>query len=159
MATLTATRAASTFPVAGGVGNAQAVKVAWGSYTVTANPAANDIIEFCRLPKGAVVVGGRFVGGALDASGGALDIDIGWANNGTDASDTDGFGNNGALLSHAVAGVKPESGVYNYPLGGVLLTAGPKTFAAETKIIGHVVASATTFATGTLTVMVEYYVP
>jgi hypothetical protein len=36
--------------------------VAWGTYTLTANPSAADIIQFCRVPAGAVVLGGYFTG-------------------------------------------------------------------------------------------------
>lgn len=156
--TYTATRAAATFPVAGGVGNAQSMKVAWGQLNIQTAPAVGDFYQFCRVPKGAVVTGGRFYGAALDASGGALDIDMGWASNGTDASDTDGFGNFGPLNIHAVAGYKPEVG-YNMPLGGVLLSAGPKAFAAETILMGTVVASCTTFASGIINFEAYYYVP
>lgn len=160
MTTFTATRAASTFP-ADGMGYSGNCKVARGSYQFTENMVADDIVEFCRVPRGAVVVGGTYRIGKIESttSGAAFDMDIGWANNGTDASDTDGFGNFGAPSFAAVTGYKPEATFAMYPLGGVLGTAGPKTFAAETKIIGHVVASATNFATATAMVEVYYVVP
>lgn len=161
MTTYTATRAAANFPVAGGVGNAQSVKVAYGEYEMTAPPAANDIIEFCRVPKGAVVIGGVYTIEKLESttSGATFDMDIGWAANGTDVSDTDGFGNFGAPSFAAVTGYKPETDRSRLPLGGVLGITGPKTFAAETKIIGHIVASATNFVTSTAFVQAYYYVP
>lgn len=161
MTTITATRAASTFPVAGGVGNAQSVKVAYGSYRFTASPAADDIVEFCRVPKGAVVVGGSWGIGKIETttSGATFDMDIGWANNGSDASDTDGFGNFGAPSFAAITGVKPEATFARYEFGNVLGTEGPKSFARETVITGHVVASATNFATMTAWVEVYYFVP
>lgn len=161
MTTYTATRAASTFP-ADGMGYSGNCKVARGIYQFTAGPAADDIVEFCRVPKGAVVIGGRFTVAKIETStsGAAFDMDIGWAANGTDASDTDGFGNFGVASFAAVTGVKPEATFASYPLGGVLGTAGPKTFSAETKIIGHVVASCgTTFVTGNAMVEVYYVVP
>lgn len=161
MATITATRGAAGVPVAGGVGNASAVKVAYGTYQFTATPAANDIVQFCRVPKGAVVLHGSFSLGKIESStsGATFDMDIGWADNGFDASDTDGFGNFGAPSFAAVTGVKPEATFANMPLGNVLMTDGPKTFAQETVIIGHIVASATNFTTATATVRVFYYVP
>lgn len=159
MATVTATRAAATFPVARP--SPQSVGIARGSYQFTATPAADDIVEFCRVPKGAVVTGGKFTLGKLESStsGATFDMDIGWADNGTDVSDTDGFGNFGAPSFAAVTGVKPEATFAMMRLGGVLGTAGPKTFAAETKIIGHIVASATNFTTATAFVEVNYEVP
>ena len=57
-----------------------------------------------------------------------------------------------------VAGIKPEAG-YNFAFGGVLITDGPKPFAAETVITVTVVAAAATFAAGTLSVVVNYVVP
>lgn len=157
MATFTATRAASTFPVTaitGGVMNVQ-----HGSIEVSANPVAADIYEMCRVPKGAVVVGGYIYSDDLDTNATeTLDLDIGWLANGTDAADPDGFGNLGVLGTDTVAGIKPESG-YQYPFGGVLITDGPKSFAAETVIAVTCVATAATFAAGTLSLVVYYYVP
>lgn len=157
MATFTATRAASTFPVTaitGGVMN-----VAHGTLEVSANPVAADIYEMCRVPKGAVVVGGYIYSDDLDTNATeTLDLDIGWLANGTDAADPDGFGNLGVQGTDTVAGIKPESG-YQYPFGGVLIADGPKTFAAETVIAVTCVATAATFAAGTLSVVVYYVVP
>jgi hypothetical protein len=156
MATFTATRAASTVPVTaigGGV-----LQCAYGVIEVTANPVAADIYQMCRLPAGATVVGGRVWSDDLDTNATeTLDLDIGWAANGTDAADPDGFGNLGVLGTDTVAGVKPEAG-YNFALGGVLTTDGPKTFAKETVIQVTTVATAATFAAGTLSVAVYYVV-
>lgn len=158
MATFTAARAASTFPVAkpGGAGN---LAVAWGVIEVTANPVAADIYEMCRLPAGAVVVGGKIYSDDLDTNATeTLDLDIGWADNGTDVADPDGFGNLGVMTTDTVAGIKPEAG-YNYDFGGVLVTEGPKAFAAETVVTVTCVATAATFAAGTLSVMVMFTSP
>jgi len=159
MPDITATRGAATFPVAGGVGNALSNKRQWGTVEITSNPAAAQLFNMCRVPKGAVITGGRLLGDKLDSSGSGsalLDIDIG-TNNGTTA-DTDALGNFGVLNPAAVAGVKPEIG-HNMPLGGLLMSDGPITCSAETIITATVVASALAFATGTLTVEVDYYVP
>lgn len=157
MATFTAARAASTFPVtkppAGGAG------VAWGTIEVAANPTASDVYEMCRIPKGAVVTGGYIYSDDLDTNATeTLDLDIGWLANGVEAADPDGFGNLGVLGTDTVAGIKPESG-YQYPFGGKLITDGPQSFSAETVIAVTCVATAATFAAGTLTVVVNYYVP
>lgn len=160
MTTYTATRAASTYPVKG-MGLAGDVKIARGQYDFTANLLADDLIEFCRVPKGAVVLGGWYAITKVEVStsGATFDMDIGWNNNGSDASDTDGFGNFGVPSFAAVTGYKPEATFALYPLGGVLRTAGPKTFAAETIIRGHIVASSTNFDSGSAFVEVYYEVP
>lgn len=158
MATFTATRAAAGFPVFGGTGSGL-MSVAYGTIEVAANPVAADVYAMCKVPAGAVVVGGRIYSDDLDTNAAeTLDLDIGWAANGTDAADPDGFGNLGVMGTDTVAGIKPEGG-YNYALGGVLVTEGPKTFAAETTITVNCVATAATFAAGTLSVTVFYVVP
>jgi hypothetical protein len=157
MATFTATRAASTAAVTavtGGVLNA-----AYGTIEVSANPVAADIYEMCRIPAGAVVVGGYIYGDDLDTNATeTLDLDIGWLANGVEAADPDGFGNLGVMGTDTVAGIKPESG-YQYPFGGLLITDGPKSFTNETVIAVTCVATAATFAAGTLAVVVYYICP
>lgn len=154
MATLTATRAGVNFPVAGhGFGGA--LKIAWGTYTLAANPTAADIIYFCRVPAYATVVGGWLMGADIDTGTGAFDMDVGWEANGTDVADPDGFGNLGALNGTAVANYAPAGGIL-IPLQGVLLTAGPKTFAAETIISGVVNVAANAGGTGVLTLVCHY---
>lgn len=157
MTTFTAARAAANLPVyRGDYGN---LRVAWGTIEVAVNPVAADIYEMCRIPKGAVVVGGRIFSDDLDTNATeTLDLDIGWLGNGVDAADPDGFGNLGVFTTDTVAGIKPESG-YNFPFGGKLITDGPQAFAAETVIAVTCVATAATFAAGTLSLVVEYIVP
>lgn len=158
MATFTATRAASTFPTYKGLG-AGNLNCAYGTIEVTANPVANDVYAMCKIPAGAVVVGGRFLSDDLDTNATeTLDLDIGWAANGVEAADPDGFGNVGVMGTDTVAGVKPESG-YNFALGGKLITDGPQAFTAETTITVNCVATAATFAAGTLSVVVYYITP
>lgn len=158
MATFTAARAASTFPVFKATG-AGVLCAAYGTIEVAANPVANDVYEMCRIPKGAVVVAGRIYSDDLDTNASeTLDLDIGWAANGVDAADPDGFGNLGVQGTDTVAGIKPESG-YNYAFGGKLITDGPQAFSAETTITVNCVATAATFAAGTLSVVVYYVVP
>lgn len=163
MATQTATRAGTTLPVAGH-GYAQNLKTAWGEISPT-SPAAGDSIEMCRIPKGAVVVGGYAYGSRMDGGADAtmasatLDMDIGVI-----GGDTDMFGNLGKWNHQAVAGVKPEVG-YLYPFGGVLFASGGgfglTTMTTGETVIGFtVVASAQTFVTGQLLgLRVDYYLP
>jgi hypothetical protein len=91
MATVLATRAASGFPVFKPTG-AGILGVAWGTYTHASNLAATTIIQYCRVPKGATVIGGYWYADDLDTGTEELDIDLGWAANGVDAADPDGFG-------------------------------------------------------------------
>lgn len=158
MTTFTADRAKSTFPVAKFAGGGT-LQCAWGTIEVTANPVAADIYEMCRIPAGAVVVGGRIYSDDLDTNATeTLDLDVGWAANGAEAADPDGFGNLGVFTTDTVAGVKPESG-YNFPFGGKLITDGPQAFTRETIITVTTVATAATFAAGTLSVVVFYLAP
>lgn len=158
MATFTAARAASTFPLSkpavGGV-----MCIAQGSLNVAANPVANDLYEMCRLPAGAVVVGGMFYSADLDTNATeTLDLDVGWSANGVEAANLTGFGNFGPMGTDTVAGVKSEVG-YQYLLGGVLITTGPQAFSAETVVVVNTIATAATFAAGVMSVVIYYYVP
>lgn len=153
MATFTADRAKAGFPVKG-VGPSGNVKVAYGVYEIAANPADGDIYEMCKIPSGATVIDGAIRADDLDTGTETLDMDVGWAANGTDAADPDGFGNLGVLTGDAVTGVKPETMIW-YPLNGVLKD-GPKTFSAETTIQVEANAAAATGGTGTMYLYVLY---
>lgn len=154
--TLSSTRSASTFPVfkASGAG---LVSASWGSYAVAANVEDGDIFEMSRTPKGAVVIDGNLRADDMDTGTETLDMDIGWAANGSDAADPDGFGNLGVWTADAVTDIKPEAYIY-YPFGGVLKD-GPKVFAAETVIQVEANAVAATFAAGDMTTLAYYLNP
>lgn len=153
MATLTATRGASTFPVHSGFSGQ--LSVAYGTYEVAANPTGGDLIVFCRLPAGATVVGGWFGGDDLDTGTEALDIDIGWAATADEVADPDGFGNLGVLTGDAITDLKPIASLW-YPLQGVLLADGPKNFTAAATIQAVVNTPANATGTGTLSLVVYY---
>lgn len=155
MATVVADRGAATFPKASTVGGG-VVHFARGTYTFTANPTAADIIHFCRVPPRATVFGGFIQGADIDTGTDALDIDIGWAANGVEAADPDGFGNMGVLNGAAITNLKPETGIYR-PLGGVLFSTGAQFFTNETIITGTVIAAANAGGTGILHVCVFYH--
>lgn len=157
MATFTATRAASTFPVFKPTG-AGYLCVAYGSYDVSAEPAPADIYEMCRVPAGAVVLDGfiRFEDIDTDANE-TMDLDVGWLANGAESADADGFGNFGVQTGDAVTGYLPEGGV-RLPFMGVLKD-GPVTFTRETVIAVTCVDDPATFTAGTITVVVYYTVP
>jgi hypothetical protein len=157
MATYTAARAAAGFPVFKGVGGGQ-VCAAWGTVEIGTALAANDVVQLCRVPKGATVIGGWLYGDDIDTGTETLDMDIGWADNGVDEADPDGFGNFGVMDGDTIAQFKPVAGLL-YPFQGVLLTDGPKTFSAETIIELDVNAAANAGGTGTLSAVVYYVVP
>lgn len=148
---LTNNRAAASFPAftGGGAGN---LCVAYGSYDFAANPSIADVVEFCRLPKGAVVLGGWLRIEDIDTNATeTFDMDIGTA------ADTDAFGNFGVRTGDAVTDYLPEGGTL-LPLHGTLKD-GPVSITAETVVIGTIVAAAATFAAGTATVVVLYVTP
>jgi len=158
MADITNIRAAADFPVF--QSHASGLKcVAYGTETLAANPTADDILSMCKVPAGAVVLGGTLFADDLDTNATeTLDIDVGWAANADEVADPDGFGNFGVLTGDAVAEYKPVAGII-MPLQGVLLTAGPKTFTAETTIIITFIAAAATGGTGQISLTVDYVVP
>lgn len=157
MATVSASRASALLPVFNGTGGAQ-LCVAWGTYTHATNLAAATIIEYCRVPAGAVVVGGWWGGDDLDTNGTEeIDIDIGWAANGSDVADPDGFGNLGTMTGDVSVHLGAAS--IWMPFQGVILSAGPKTFARETILQATVITDAATGGTGQTNMVAYYYVP
>jgi hypothetical protein len=155
MATLTADRADADFPVyrPGGAG---AVGFAYGVYELAANPADGDVIQMLRLPEGAKVIDGFLRGDDIDTGTEELDLDVGFAANGTDSADADAFGNFGVVTGDAVTGVKPETQIW-LPLNG-LLKDGPVELSAETIVQITVNTNAATGGTGTLYLGVYYIV-
>lgn len=131
---------------------------AYGVIEVGANPTTSDVYQMVRLPAGSTVIGGYLYSDDIDTNATAtLDMDIGWAANGVESADPDGFGNMGVWSGDAVTGVKPEVGTWR-PLGGVLLTTGPQAFTNETIITVTCVATAATFAAGKMWVKIDYIV-
>ena len=157
MADFTADRGLATFPVFKPQGDG-ALGCAYGTYNITANPTPTDVGTMCRVPSGATVVMGWVYGDDLDTGVETLDFDVGWNVTSAEAADPDGFGNFGVVTGDAVTGIKPEVSIW-MPLGGVLRTAGPKTFSAETEISVTFNAAAAAGGTGFLTVVVLYLVP
>lgn len=162
--TLTSTRAADTFPAFQPVGSGL-VCAAYGTYDIAANVEDGDIFEMCKVPAGAVIIGGHFYGADLDTNATeTLDLDVGWAANGGsgtyDAADPDGLGNFGVLTGDAFAtgNVSNVAGL-NYPLAGLLVTGVLPTFTKETTIQVEANAAAATFAAGSISVVVYYVVP
>lgn len=151
MATLTADRAADAFPVFKSTG-AGILCAAYGSYDLAADPADGDVVELCKLPAGAVILGGYLRAEDIDTNGTeTLDIDVGTS------ADADAYGNFGVLVGDAVAGYLPEGGNL-LPLNGTLGN-GPVTLTAETVVQATINTGPATFAAGTITVVVHYVCP
>lgn len=169
MTTYTATRAGAGRQSAA-TGWAVDTKLAWGTIEVSTNPAPGDTFVMCKLPKGAMIVGGALLGDKLDstATGTAcLSINIGVDKavilpNGTtvtSASTSNALASSWALGPDAavVTGYKPADSVRNVPLGGLLLTDGPLLTTDECNAYVVVITSAQGLTTGTMTLYVDYY--
>lgn len=155
---------------ASAAGESRSKKVAFGTIEITTAVAAADIITMCRLPKGAVVVGGRILGDKLasgaTAASESLTIAIGIdqaavTGDGTSvgaASMVNSLLGTQILSGIAVSTTKPETG-YNMPLGGLLITNGGFTVGAEANVNIVIQASAGggSFSSGTLSLEVDYY--
>jgi hypothetical protein len=153
-ATFAGTRAVKTIPL-GGAGPAMNVKAAHGTITVDAASEDGDIFQVLYLPAGATVIGGWILAGDGDTGIETLDIDIGWAANGVDAADPDGFGNLGVWTGDATQGASGEVG-NQFMLGGVLSSVGPKTFTVDTLIQLETNTLAATGVAMEVTVVVLY---
>lgn len=158
MATLTGPRAAANFPVPG-LPDQGALGVAWGYYNVASAPSAADIIEMCKLPAGATVIGGFLQATDLDSNANeTIDLDCGWLANGVEVADPDGFGNFGVLSGDAVAEFRPVAGIY-LPFVNVIQNSGFQTFTNQTTVAVTVTAAAATLNAGYLKVVVFYVGP
>jgi hypothetical protein len=150
-----ATAAGTTKPISGEGGGGDELVIN-NTYT-PGTILAGDRFLMARLPKGAVIVGGRVYGGNLDSTGSGsalLDMDVGVDMGGT--VDTDQLGNFGVWSSAAVTGVKPEVG-YDMPLGGLLRTAGPQTMTGDyNNVYITCVASAAGQTAGTIGLELRY---
>jgi hypothetical protein len=150
-------------------GLAQSKLTAWGTIEVSTSPAPADIFQMCKLPKGALIVGGRLMGDKLDSTGSGtacLTINIGvdkavttpTGTSVSSASTSNALGASWALGpdAAAVTGYKPETG-RNIPLGGLLISDGPLLTSDECNATVTVITSAQGLTTGTLTLFVDYY--
>lgn len=157
MATLTGTRATSTFPVAGpGAAGAGAVFCAHGSYTLTANPTSADIVKLCKLPKGAVPLFGYIGTDDIDTGTETLDIDVGIAANGVDSADPDFFCNGGVYTGDNAITDLPFTNAVN-----VRFFTSPfpvVTLGAETTVQAVINTAANAGGTGTISVRIFYAV-
>lgn len=124
-----------------------AVQQVCGVFTIATALAQNDIVQLVRLPAGATVIGGHLRATDIDTGTETLDIDIGWAANGVENADADGFGN---------LGVWTGDNNNTFPLAGELFASGPVKFTNETIIQLTCNAAAHAGGTGKVWVVVEF---
>lgn len=155
--TVIADRALAGFPVAG-MGGGGNLKVAWGTYNIGAAVANTDVIQMCRTPKGATIIGGWVIGEDIDTGTETLDFDAGYAANGVDNADTDAWGNFGVVTGDVSVHLQTGVASIYLPFAGVLVTGGPKTLSAETVHQVLFNAAANAGGTGRLTMVVLYTV-
>ncbi|HEY9219541.1 MAG TPA: hypothetical protein VIO94_15950 [Phenylobacterium sp.] len=153
--TFTGTRAEADFPVFKAHGSG-VMQVARGVFTLTEVPEVGDVWKLCKLPAGAVVIGGYFAATDIDTGTETLDIDLGWAANGAESADPDGFGNFG-LISGDSPGVDVTNGVVAVQRN--LGFTSPPTFTRETVVQAQCVAVAAAGGTGTIAAVIHYVVP
>lgn len=171
MTTYVASRAAPSRQAVS-TGWANDLKSAWGTieYGATGVPAATDTIIMCKLPKGAVIIGGRLTGDALEETSvgsGLLSINIGLdkaittatGTSVTSASTSNALASNWVLGSDVLAlqGGISTGNKRNIALGSLLYSDGPLTTTDETNVYITIGASTFRLTTGTLNLYVDYY--
>lgn len=173
MATFFATRALPTKPAVS-TGWAQDVKSQWGTFEWGAqnNPTIADVVVMCKLPKGAMVIGGLLSGDKIETTSvgsGLLSINIGFDSSvllpsGTvlnAASASNALASNWTLGSDTLSnyfGLANSASLRYIPLGALLFSEGPMlTLADNTNVQITVGASTFALTTGTMNLRVDYY--
>ena len=155
--TLTSARASATYPVAAS-GPAGDLKVAWGTFAVASAALEDgDIFEMCWVPDGCTIIGGWYQSGDMDTGTEELDNMCGWAANSSDAADPNGLMLAGVITNDISVHLDAASTLIHF--GGVITSAGPKTFTAgggSTKIQVETNAAAAAMAAVQMTVVALY---
>lgn len=171
MATYTATAAEAKAP-AHSSGWSATKYTSRGQIRLTTLLAANDVIKVCKLPRGAVVVGGTLRGSKL-ASGATqasqsmvlnfgVDVSVKSVLTGTATTTLSTSTALGAsMIPNAACVAEQNDAGYNWPLGGLLVTDGHGPFELEDDgtVYITVVASAGagSFVSGTIYLDIDYY--
>src|SRR3972149_4058683 len=150
------------------VGTIPDVSAAAGTATVTTGPVAGDIYRMVKVPKGAIVTGGRVFGSRMSSGtpygssslsfncgfSGAIKTLAGVSYGATTTSNALGAINPAYA---AVSGVISESGL-DHLLGGLLYTVGPLEVTEDQFVQLTVTGTAGSFVSaGCLSLEVEYY--
>jgi hypothetical protein len=163
--TLTGVRAKGKFGV-GGHGYATTPVMLRGYYDIAANVEDGDIFEMVKVPAGFLLVGGHLAAADLDTGTEALDLDLGWAANGTASAATLALpwgesyadsGNAASATGIINGAVFSGDGVTDVFAAGVnwrpIILPTALWFAAPTMIQVEANAAAATFAAGRLSVV------
>ena len=172
--TLTSARAAAAV-VPGKNSGTGLVHAAWGHYSIAATALeVGDIFKMCKVPAGALAIGGNYHVADLDTNGTeTVDIDLGWADNGgasetitlsdgttytnmyDGSADVDGFVNSGVLVGDAITDLLAAgNNLRPFPMA-----LGPVYFSRETTLQAQVIAIQATGAAGVMHVVAYYVVP
>ena len=151
--TFVGARAASGVPVFKGVG-AGLKQTAYGSFTLTEVPEVGDKYQLCKLPAGAIPLGGYLAATDIDTGTETFDMDLGYAANGVDIADPDAFVNSGVLSGDAVTDLLAAGMSYRPIIKTSFVALG-----AETIVEATVVAVAAAGGTGTVSCVIDYVCP
>jgi hypothetical protein len=137
--------------------------------TLTDGPKAGDVYHLAKVPKGAVIVGGRIFGGKVASGTSAGCTLLQWAIGlpgpfrGGDGTSYSTYASGASALglvsvnNDAVCGLHP-AGALNYNLAGLLYSTGPITILDDQVVVVQSVVSATSFISASvLSVEVDYY--
>jgi hypothetical protein len=146
---------------------------AFGKYTYSTAPSANDLANMFKLPKNSLVVWGFMATDDIDTGTEALEIDVGftangggaatlttsdgttWTNNNDGSASATAFVDSGVLTGDAITDLIP-AGMNWRPLNGI--STGPMFFSEETVVQAKITAAANAGGTGTVYVCMFYLV-
>lgn len=147
--------------------------VAWGHYSIAVTALEDgDIFKLCKLPRNSLVLGGIWNIADLDTGSEAVDIDLGWADNGGGSATF--TGSDGTTYTNMYDGSAAADGFVNAGVltGDVItdllaagnnvrilpMTNGPIYFSEETTVQAEVNVAQATGQAGVTHVMLFYVV-
>lgn len=170
MAQLVSTRWVNRPAAAGGLASDLKTAVGTFEYGATSSPAAGDTIIMCKVPRGALIIGGALTGDAIEessAGSGLLSINIGidkaiitqggttYGTTSTSNALASSWNLGSDTLNLLVNGI-PTGGKRNIPLGSLLYSEGPLYVTDEANVYITVTSSTFRTTTGTLVLRVDY---
>lgn len=146
MATLSADQAHDTLPRH--IPNHGLPGKVYGSYALTSNPAQDDTLILCRIPKGAFITGGKFYSDALDG------------NESPTLAVKCGYGSNDDALFSATAGTYATATRLSFALFPASVAhTGIYVHPEDENIFLTWTETAATFAAGSVFIEIDYMLP